>query len=308
MFGFDFLLPWWCLCVCWCCSLGVCWGTAPALESLLPLFADSPEPLLELPGRALESLLPLRCDSTELRRRSVDATITVSLVSLLFQIRAISAAIVLPDSRRDFVDADFTPESAEDSRRFRYEPESVGLDHGKDRARSASVSRRTRGLLPRVFAGCPLHSRKMSVSWASEERRRRADTGGDVSWVSVGGEMLVICAEESRRPAPRRLLRVDSSTCSLTMSSQPLPPCHTSPTWWLRIGKLQTKQMAVIVLQQTGSVVLDLLYGGYSFHSHYIRHKPRTLVWVSHNIKTNKKLLSQILFWFNHNPDKNVST
>lgn len=126
----------------------------------------------------------------------------------------------------------------------------VGLAQGKTLARSANVSRRTSGLLPRPLVLAPPHSRKMSVSCASELRRRRDVAGGEVSCVSVGGEMLVICAEESRRPVPRRLRRVDSSTCSRTMSSQPLPPCHTSPTWWLRIGRLQTKQMAVIVLQQ----------------------------------------------------------
>lgn len=126
----------------------------------------------------------------------------------------------------------------------------VGLAQGKTLARSANVSRRTSGLLPRPLVLAPPHSRRMSVSWARELRRRREVAGGEVSCVSVGGEMLVICADESRRPVPRRLRRVDSSTCSRTMSSQPLPPCHTSPTWWLRIGRLQTKQMAVIVLQQ----------------------------------------------------------
>jgi hypothetical protein len=75
------------------------------------------------------------------------------------------------------------------------------------------------------------------------------ELGGDVSCVSVGGLMLVIWAAESRRPAPSRCRNVDSSTCSRTRSSQPLPPCHTSPTWWLRMGRLHTKQMAVIVLQ-----------------------------------------------------------
>lgn len=32
------------------------------------------------------------------------------------------------------------------------------------------------------------------------------------------------------------------------MSSQPFPPLQTSPTWWLMIGKLHTKHIAVIVL------------------------------------------------------------
>lgn len=77
------------------------------------------------------------------------------------------------------------------------------------------------------------------------------ELGGEVSCVSVGGLILVIWAAESRRPAPSRCRSVDSSTCSRTRSSQPLPPCHTSPTWWLRMGRLHTKQMAVIVLQST---------------------------------------------------------
>lgn len=49
---------------------------------------------------------------------------------------------------------------------------------------------------------------------------------------------------------PSRCFRVDSSTCSRTRSSQPLPPCHISPTWWLRIGRLHTKQIAVMVLKK----------------------------------------------------------
>ena len=61
--------------------------------------------------------------------------------------------------------------------------------------------------------------------------------------------MLVICAAESLRPAPSLWRSVDSSTCSRTRSSQPFPPCQTNPTWWLRIGRLQTKQIAVIVLK-----------------------------------------------------------
>lgn len=49
---------------------------------------------------------------------------------------------------------------------------------------------------------------------------------------------------------PSRCFRVDSSTCSRTRSSQPLPPCHINPTWWLRIGRLHTKQIAVMVLKK----------------------------------------------------------
>lgn len=151
------------------------------MESRLPLLADSPDPLRDPLTCAFESRLPLRCDSTELLRRSVEATITV-FWSLLRQIRAISAAIVLPDSRRDLVDADFTPESADDSRRLRYAaPTSVGFAQGSDRARSAKVSLRTRGLLPRVLLVEPPHSRRMSVSCAKELRRRRAVAGGEVS-------------------------------------------------------------------------------------------------------------------------------
>lgn len=49
---------------------------------------------------------------------------------------------------------------------------------------------------------------------------------------------------------PSRCFRVDSSTCSRMRSSQPLPPCHISSTWWLRIGRLHTKQIAVMVLKK----------------------------------------------------------
>jgi hypothetical protein len=148
------------------------------------------------------------------------------------------------------------PESALDSLLFRpvvmlgVGPASV-VDcrpHGSDRARSASVSL-LHSCFCRVFVDPP-HSRRMSVSWARELRRRRVvpDVGGDVSCVSVGGDMLQIWVAESLRP-PSLCLIVDSSTCSRTRSSHPLPPCHTKPTWWDRIGRLQTKQMAVIVLQ-----------------------------------------------------------
>lgn len=49
--------------------------------------------------------------------------------------------------------------------------------------------------------------------------------------------------------SPRRCFKVDSSTCSRIRSSHPFPPCHTRPTWWLRIGRLHTKQIAVMLLK-----------------------------------------------------------
>lgn len=44
------------------------------------------------------------------------------------------------------------------------------------------------------------------------------------------------------------------NTCSRTRSSHPLPPCHTRPTWWERMGRLHTKQIAVIVLERRAFV------------------------------------------------------
>lgn len=67
---------------------------------------------------------------------------------------------------------DFMPESAEESRLRRGGGSCRA--HGKDRARSARVSRLEsgarwrRGALPP-----PPHSRRISVNWASDDRRRR---------------------------------------------------------------------------------------------------------------------------------------
>lgn len=182
---------------------------------------------------------------------------------------------VLESRRPPLLDDDLIPESTDDSRRFRDDVIVLDRPNGSVLAMSASVSRLVMpfGRLPDLPPPppppptpppppppappppppptppipVPLHSRNMSVSWASELRLRRRLTGGDVSAVSVGGDSVVICAAESRRP-PNRCLIVVSSICSRSMSSQPLPPCHTSPTWWLRIGRLHTKHMAVIVL------------------------------------------------------------
>lgn len=104
----------------------------------------------------------------------------------------------------------------------------VCLLHGRLLAKSANVSRRFNGALPFLFVVLlpPLHSRKISVNCASELLLRRcAPGGGDV----LGGDAADICADESLRP-PSLCLRVDSSNCSRTMSSQPLPPCHIRPT------------------------------------------------------------------------------
>lgn len=172
----------------------------------------------------------------------------------------------LESRRPPLLDDDLTPESTDDSRRFRDDVSVLDRPNGSVLAMSASVSRLVMPLgrppldfppplppalpppPPPLPMPVPLHSRRMSVSWASELRRLRLLTGGDVSAVSVGGDSVVICAAESRRP-PSRCLSVVSSICSRSMSSQPLPPCHTRPTWWLRIGRLHTKHMAVIVLQ-----------------------------------------------------------
>lgn len=91
------------------------------------------------------------------------------------------------------------PESALDSRRLRgviyvvLEPGPVDASvvevrHGKLRARSARVSRRLSCAFWRWLCVCclaappPLHSRKISVSWASELRRRR--------WRPVSGQIM----------------------------------------------------------------------------------------------------------------------
>lgn len=143
---------------------------------------------------------------------------------------------LMAESRLDLVDTWLRiPLSTELSRLFRrlarwLASVVVCRDHGSDLAMSAKVSLR-QSLLPRpLFPEVPPpHSRRMSVSCARLDRRRRWFVGEE-SWVSFGGEIDVICAAESRLPVPSRCFRVDSSTCSRTRSSQPLPPCHISPT------------------------------------------------------------------------------
>lgn len=57
--------------------------------------------------------------------------------------------------------------------------------HGKLRAKSAKVSRRFSGAFGVRLEPPPLHSRRMSVSWAKELRRRRGAPAGEV----LGGEL-----------------------------------------------------------------------------------------------------------------------
>jgi hypothetical protein len=78
------------------------------------------------------------------------------------------------------------------------------LCQGKFRAKSANVSRRFKGGFCCLFVP-PLHSRKMSVSCASELLRRFRLGGGEV----LGGEAPEIWAAESLRP-PNRCRIVDS--------------------------------------------------------------------------------------------------
>ena len=93
---------------------------------------------------------------------------------------------LIAESLRDFVDAWLLiPLSTELSRRLRSLSRWLGsvvvcLDQGKDFAMSASVSRR-QSLFARVlFAEAPpLHSLRMSVSWAKLDRRRRVFVGDD---------------------------------------------------------------------------------------------------------------------------------
>lgn len=237
-------------------------GVAIVVESLLLDLPLSPLPLREVPC-VVESLLPLRLDSPEPLLLSELGTITVvdSLRDHNLATSARKSEIpVACESLLDFELELLIPESALDSRLFRTEDTILELwsvvdclPHGRLLARSAKVSLLYSGALFLAFAEPPPpHSLKMSVSWASELLRRRVAppvAGGEVSWISVGGEMLCICVAESLRP-PNLCRMVDSSTCSRTKSSQPFPPCHTKPTWWDRMGRLQTKQIAVIVLKK----------------------------------------------------------
>lgn len=149
------------------------------------------------------------------------------IVSLLDSNRAISDLKSVPDSLLAF---DFIM-SADDSLLFLILLIVSDRPQGRLFAKSARVSLRLRSLEPRRDNSLSLslepHSLRMSVSCANELRRRLV-VGGDVSRTSVGGEIVVIWAAESRRP--RRCRSVDSWTCSRTKSSQPLPPCQTKPT------------------------------------------------------------------------------
>ncbi|PSN40330.1 hypothetical protein C0J52_22676 [Blattella germanica] len=147
-------------------------------ESLLPERADSPEPLLE--PIVVESLRPLREDSPE-PRRVCEGSLGVIIVvdsRLDDQRRARSdrKSLIAEESRRDF--ECLNPESAEDSRRFlsaaTVEESVVELrPQGRLLAMSANVSRRCKcvSLFREPFV-LPPHSRKMSVSCASELLRR----------------------------------------------------------------------------------------------------------------------------------------
>lgn len=75
------------------------------------------------------------------------------------------------ESRRFEAD-DLIPESAEESRLRR--GGGSWRAQGRERARSAKVSRLDNGARCRLGALLPPppHSRRMSVSWASDERRR----------------------------------------------------------------------------------------------------------------------------------------
>lgn len=178
-------------------------GTPPVwIESRLePRLLESPDPRLE----------PLRVDdcSTDTETFGI-SWFSFSLVpSLLFQIFANSDVC---ESLLDLML--LIPESALDSRRFRRGGACCGVEvywsllmrcQGKLLAKSANVSRRFKGGFWLRFVPVPLHSRRISVNWASELRRRLRLGGGEV----LGGDWPEICAAESRRP-PKRCRIVDS--------------------------------------------------------------------------------------------------
>lgn len=61
-------------------------------------------------------------------------------------------------------------------------------------------------------------------------------------------------------------MAITISICSRSRSSTPFPPCHTKPTWWLRIGRLQTKQFIFSILFLVlflGCLKRARLYSGY---------------------------------------------
>lgn len=154
------------------------------------------------------------CSRESLRRRKISATLSLRARNL-----AISVLMSVPLCRRFFI-------SAEDWRRALMRGTSTTESlrrHGRDLAMSARDSRRlssrlalrVRGATGVVVAVVQVlvdrcsgtsrrpQSRKMSVSCAREERRRRV-VGGEVSRTSRGGSMVVIWAAESRRPTRGR--------------------------------------------------------------------------------------------------------
>lgn len=154
------------------------------------------------------------CSRESLRRRKISATLSLRARNLTMSVR-----MSVPLCRRFFI-------SAEDSRRVLMRGTSTIESlrrHGKDLAMSARdslrlrsrLSRRVRGptgvlvvdvqvLVERCSAGSRRpQSRRRSVSCAREDRRLR-DVGGEVSRTSLGGSMVVIWAEESRRPTRGR--------------------------------------------------------------------------------------------------------
>lgn len=154
------------------------------------------------------------CSRESLRRRRISATLSLRARNLTMSVR-----MSVPLCRRFFI-------SAEDSRRVLMRGTSTIESlrrHGKDLAISARDSRRLRSRLSRRVRGptgvlvvdvqvlvdrCSAgsrrpQSRRRSVSCAREDRRLR-DVGGEVSRTSLGGSMVVIWAEESRRPTRGR--------------------------------------------------------------------------------------------------------
>lgn len=177
-------------------------GTAPVwIESRLdPRLLESPEPRLE-PLRVVDC-------STDTETFGI-SWFSFSLVplSLRFQIFASSDVC---ESLLDLML--LMPESALDSLRFRSGGACCGVYwsllmrcHGKLLAKSAKVSRRFKGGFWFRFDPVPLHSRRMSVNWASELLRRLRFGGGEV----LGGDWPDIWAAESLRP-PKRWRMVDS--------------------------------------------------------------------------------------------------
>lgn len=90
---------------------------------------------------------------------------------------------------------DLMPESAEESRLRR--GGGSWRAQGSERARSAKVSRRESGTRGRrgALLPPPPHSRKMSVSWAKDERRRRGppmDVTEDIIYRFIWHQLLLV--------------------------------------------------------------------------------------------------------------------